>query len=129
MELLIPISPGELLDKLTILEIKLERMDSEAQLANVQREYDLLTEVWERSGSREASIAQLRADLRKVNEALWVIEDDIREEERHKRFGERFIELARSVYVQNDERAAVKKKINLALGSEIVEEKSYRDYR
>jgi len=129
MELLIPISPGELLDKLTILEIKLERMDSEAQLANVQREYDLLTEVWERTGSREASIAQLRADLRKVNEALWVIEDDIREEERHKRFGERFIELARSVYVQNDERAAVKKKINLALGSEIVEEKSYRDYR
>src|SRR5690625_7925223 len=104
-----PITADELPDKITILEIKLERMDNKVQLANVQREYDLLSEVWERSGSREPSIAQLRAELRKVNETLWVIEDDIREEERHKRFGERFIELARSVYVQNVELAAVTK--------------------
>lgn len=129
MELLIPVSPGELLDKLSILEIKLERIDDEAKLVNVRREHELLARVWADAGVDDDEIDALRSGLREVNEALWEIEDDIRDEERARRFGERFIELARSVYVRNDERAALKKQINERLGSEIVEEKSYRDYR
>ncbi len=129
MELLIPVSPGELLDKLSILEIKRERIDDEAKLVNVRREHELLARVWADAGVDDDEIDALRSGLREVNEALWVIEDDIRDEERARRFGERFIELARSVYVRNDERAALKKQINERLGSEIVEEKSYRDYR
>jgi len=128
-ELLIPVSPGELLDKLTILEIKLERIGDETKLANVRREHALLARVWRESGLEEQGVRQLRAGLRKVNEALWEIEDAIRDEEREGRFGDRFVELARSVYLRNDERAALKKRINEQLGSEIREEKSYRDYR
>lgn len=128
MELLIPVSPGELLDKLTILEIKLERIDDEAKLVNVRREHELLTRAWRESGLDDRDVARLRERLREINEALWRIEDAIREEEREKRFGDRFVELARSVYQQNDERAALKRQINESLGSEIVEEKSYRDY-
>jgi hypothetical protein len=129
MELLTPISPGELLDKLTILDIKSERILDPAKLANVRHERELLEQVWRDSGLETEAIRELRADLKRVNEALWVIEDDIRDEERQGRFGERFIELARAVYVTNDERAAIKKQINLALGSAIVEEKSYQEYR
>jgi len=129
MELLIPVSPGELLDKLTILEIKLERIDDEAKLANVRREHELLSGVWAKAAVDDEAIVSLRDQLRKVNEALWEIEDDIRDEERDRRFGDRFIELARSVYVRNDERAALKKQVNERLGSVIVEEKSYREYR
>lgn len=129
MELLIPVSPGELLDKLTILEIKLERIDDEAKLANVRREHELLMRVWRESGLGDDAVARLRDQLRAVNERLWEIEDAIREEERRKRFGDDFIDLARSVYQRNDERAALKRRINEILGSAIVEEKSYRDYR
>lgn len=129
MELLIPVSPGELLDKLTILEIKLERIDDEAKLANVRREHELLVRVWRESGLGDEAVARLRDQLRAVNERLWEIEDAIREEERRKRFGDDFIDLARSVYQRNDERAALKRRINEILGSAIVEEKSYRDYR
>lgn len=128
-QLLIPASPGELLDKLTILDIKLERITDPDKLANVRREHELLTAVWTDSGLETPQITELRADLLRVNTALWEIEDDIRDEERNRDFGERFIKLARSVYVENDKRAAIKKQINLALGSEIVEEKSYSDYR
>jgi len=128
MELMIPVSPGELLDKLTILEIKLDRIDDEAKRANVAREHDMLSEVWRSSGLGDQSVEDMRQDLRAVNEALWVIEDDIRDEERDRRFEERFIELARSVYRRNDERAAIKRRINDHLGSPIIEEKSYRDY-
>lgn len=128
MELMIPISPGELLDKLTILEIKMERIEDETKQANVRHEHELLSAVWLAAGSGDPEIDRLRAELKRVNEALWVIEDDIRDEERQRRFGERFIELARSVYVRNDERASLKKDINLRLGSAIVEEKSYQDY-
>lgn len=128
MELLIPVSPGELLDKLTILEIKLDRIDDKAKLANVRREHERLLRVWAESGLAGEEVESLRARLREVNEALWGIEDAIREEEREKRFGDRFVELARSVYRRNDERAALKKRINEMLGSEIVEEKSYRKY-
>jgi hypothetical protein len=128
MQLMIPVSPGELLDKLTILEIKLDRIDDAEKLANVRREHELLSRVWNEAGVDDGEVSTLREQLRRVNEALWDIEDVIRDEERQQRFGERFVELARSVYFRNDERAALKKRINRALGSEIVEEKSYSDY-
>lgn len=128
MELLIPVSPGELLDKLTILEIKLDRIDDEAKLANVRREHELLSRAWQESGLGGDEVARLREQLCEVNEALWKIEDAIRDEEAAKRFGARFVELARSVYQNNDERAALKKRINERLGSGIVEEKSYKKY-
>ncbi len=129
MQLMTPVSPGELLDKLTILEIKAERIDDAGKLANVGHERQLLEEVWRRSGLENEEAVRLRAELKAVNERLWDIEDSIRDEERAGRFGERFIELARAVYVTNDERAAIKKAINLELGSKIVEEKSYSKYR
>lgn len=129
MELMTPVSPGELLDKLTILDIKAERIIDADKLANVMHERELLEEVWRRSGLENAETVRLRFELKRVNEQLWEIEDAIRDEERARRFGERFVELARSVYVTNDERAAIKKAINRELGSKIVEEKSYSDYR
>jgi len=127
-QILIPISPGELLDKITILEIKSERIESAEKKANVNKELSMLNKVWSDSVSEDSAISNMRAELKSINEALWVIEDDIRDEERDKRFTERFIELARSVYVTNDQRADVKKRINLHLNSDIVEEKSYQDY-
>jgi len=129
MELLIPVSPGELLDKLSILEIKLDRVQDEAKLANVRREHELLSRVWRESGLDDAKVNALRDHLSEVNGALWEIEDAIRVEEREGRFGSRFVELARSVNLRNDERAELKKRINRLLGSEIIEEKSYSDYR
>ena len=128
-EILIPISPGELLDKITILQIKSERIADAAKVANVRTELDLLQKVWSESVEDDDEIRALSAELKSVNEALWEIEDDIRDEERNRRFGERFIELARAVYVTNDERANAKKKVNLHLNSSIVEEKSYQDYK
>ncbi|MDQ1362227.1 MAG: hypothetical protein QG652_87 [Pseudomonadota bacterium] len=127
-EILIPISPGELLDKITILRIKSQRMSDASKQANVQKELRLLDEVWLKAVAIDSTVTQLTNELTGINEALWDIEDDIREEERNKRFGERFIELARSVYITNDKRAEIKKKINLHLGSVIVEEKSYQNY-
>ena len=128
-EILIPISPGELLDKLTILQIKVERMTDPVKVANVKTELGMLSKVWSEAVEVDAEIAKLTAELKAVNETLWKIEDDIRDEERNKRFDERFIELARAVYVTNDERANAKKKVNLHLNSSIVEEKSYQDYK
>lgn len=128
-EIQVPISPGELLDKITILQIKSERIQDPAKLVNVNLELDMLTRVWEQSVESDDEIAALSARLKSINEALWEIEDDIRDEERNKRFGERFIELARAVYVTNDERADAKKQVNLHLNSNIVEEKSYQDYK
>lgn len=127
-DILIPISPGELLDKITILRIKAARIKDLDKLSNVQNELKMLEKVWSAAVEQDDTIRQLTDELTTINESLWDIEDDIREEERHKRFGERFIELARSVYVTNDQRADAKKKINLHLGSAIVEEKSYQDY-
>ncbi len=128
MDLLTPISPGELLDKLTILEIKSERISDPDKLANVRHERQLLERVWRESGLSSDAVMELKAQLRTINEALWDIEDDIRDCERDRDFGERFVELARSVYRTNDRRSEVKKAINLELGSAIVEEKSYADY-
>ncbi len=128
-EILIPISPGELLDKITILQIKSERIEDPAKVANVRTELDMLQQVWQEKVEDDDTIAALAAELKSINEALWEIEDDIRDEERNRRFGERFIELARAVYVTNDKRADAKKRVNLHLNSSIVEEKSYQDYR
>ncbi len=128
-EILIPISPGELLDKITILQIKSERIADPAKVANVRTELDMLNAVWHQAVDEDTEIEALTAELKSINEALWEIEDDIRDEERNRRFGERFIELARAVYVTNDERANAKKKVNLHLNSSIVEEKSYQDYK
>ncbi len=128
-EILIPISPGELLDKITILQIKAERIEDPAKVANVRTELDMLQQVWQEKVEDDDTIAALAAELKSINEALWEIEDDIRDEERNRRFGDRFIELARAVYVTNDRRADAKKRVNLHLNSSIVEEKSYQDYR
>jgi len=125
----IPISAGELLDKITILEIKAERIDDVAKNANVQNELQMLQAIWEEQVAEDDVIREQRGKLKQINEKLWDIEDDIRDEERNGRFGDRFVELARSVYFTNDERAQAKKTINLHLDSDIVEEKSYQDYR
>ena len=127
MNILVPISPGELLDKITILEIKLARMSDEAKLANVRLELDALAAV-EASLQTSATLPALRQALREVNEALWEIEDDIRDCERAGDFGPRFVELARAVYHTNDRRAVLKREVNVALGSALVEEKSYAAY-
>jgi Family of unknown function (DUF6165) len=128
-EIRVPISPGELIDKLTILEIKSERMSDPRKLANVRYELELLEVTWRSSDYGAADLSAERDELKRINERLWVIEDEIRDKERAHAFDPRFIELARAVYVTNDERAAIKRRINDRLGSAIVEEKSYRDYR
>ena len=104
-------------------------MTDPAKLANVRHELAQLEATWRASGAAVPEVAADEAALQRVNEALWVIEDDIRDKELAQAFDARFIELARAVYVTNDERAAIKKRINLQLGSKIVEEKSYRPYR
>jgi len=128
-EILIPVSFGELLDKIAILQIKSERMSDPAKLANVRKELSALEQTWMQHPAAGGDIVQLRARLKAVNERLWEIEDDIRIKEKAQEFDAGFVRLARSVYFENDERARVKKEINLALGSAYVEEKSYQDYR
>ena len=128
-EIRVPISPGELLDKITILRIKSQRMSDPVKVANVRQELRALEETWDASAYSKVDIdADVNALLR-VNERLWVIEDDIRDKERAQAFDAEFIRLARAVYFENDERAAIKRRINTRLGSAIVEEKSYRDYK
>ncbi|HEY1589047.1 MAG TPA: DUF6165 family protein [Rhodanobacter sp.] len=124
-----PVSYGELIDKITILEIKSRRITDEAKLANVRNELDLLNATWANHAASQTDIADERARLLAVNELLWDIEDKIRLKERAQAFDQEFIELARAVYFRNDERAAFKREINVKLGSQLVEEKSYRDYR
>ena len=128
-ELLVPISPGELIDKITILEIKSQRMTDAAKLHNVRTELTLLSETWKASPFSATDISAEWAGLRDVNAKLWDIEDRIRDKERDGLFDAEFIELARAVYVTNDERAAIKKQINTKLGSTLVEEKSYAAYK
>jgi hypothetical protein len=125
----VPVSFGELIDKMTILEIKSERITDADKLANVRRELELLNETWSQSPASNTDISDARARLKAVNEKLWDIEDDIRMKEGARAFDAEFIKLARAVYYTNDDRAAIKKEINLALGSELVEEKSYQDYQ
>jgi len=124
-----PVSYGELIDKITILEIKAQRIGDASKVANVRTELDLLNTTWAAHPASRGDIAAERAALRAVNEALWEIEDEIRLKEKAQAFDAQFIELARSVYFRNDERAAIKRAINSKLGSTLVEEKSYVDYR
>jgi hypothetical protein len=128
-EISVPVSPGELLDKITILRIKSSRMSDAQKLANVRIELKVLEETWGASPYARSDIAADVNALLQVNERLWVIEDDIRDKERAKEFDGEFIRLARAVYFENDERAAIKRRINLKLGSTIVEEKSYAEYK
>ncbi|MFA7486967.1 MAG: DUF6165 family protein [Lysobacteraceae bacterium] len=124
-EILVPVSFGELLDKIAILQIKSERMTDAAKLANVRHELAALERTWMAHPASGREVAQLRARLKAVNERLWEIEDDIRDADAGGVFDQGFIELARSVYLNNDERARIKRELNLALGSAFVEEKSY----
>jgi len=127
-EIKVPVSPGELIDKLTILEIKAANISDATKLANVNVELQLLQETWRASAFASANIDAEWQQLREINKKLWDIEDEIRDKERERNFDQEFIELARAVYFTNDERAAVKKQINTKLGSKIVEEKSYAKY-
>ena len=125
----VPVSPGELLDKITILRIKAQRMSDAQKLDNVRLELAALEQTWAASDYAQLDIEDDIDALLRVNERLWVIEDDIRDKERAQAFDARFIELARAVYFENDERAAIKRRINVKLGSRIVEEKSYARYK
>lgn len=125
-EILTPISVGELLDKITILEIKSSRITNQEKLFNINKELSLLIEVCKKNNINTNE--PLIHELKKHNEALWDIEDKIRDKERAKQFDEEFIGLARAVYFTNDKRADVKKQINLKTGSALIEEKSYNTY-
>jgi len=128
LEILIPASAGELIDKITILEIKVKNIRDPEKNRNVAKELEALVKCLRKNISDADQLTELRASLKSINEALWDIEDDIRLCEQRREFGDKFIKLARSVYRQNDKRAAVKKEINVLLGSSIIEEKSYADY-
>ena len=125
----VPIAPAELIDRITILEIKSERLDNPQALDNVRRELALLSATREQRLPTSTQLTGLTSALKTINETLWAIENDIRDCEREQDFGARFVELARSVYFSNDKRAALKKDINLLLNSELVEEKLYSDYK
>jgi hypothetical protein len=126
--ILVEIPAGELIDKITILEIKAERIADAAKLANIRAELATLAETRDRFMPPSSALSDLSAKLKAVNEKLWVVEDDIRDCERAKDFGAKFVELARAVYVTNDERANLKREINLLMGSRLIEEKSYAPY-
>ena len=126
--ILVEISPGEMIDKITILLIKSERIKDEVQLANVRHELGVLSEKMDKDIPRSPDLDVLVSELKSVNEALWGIEDDIRDCERAEEYSQLFIDLARSVYITNDKRADLKRDINLLLGSRIMEEKSYKPY-
>ncbi len=128
-DILVPLSPGELLDKITILRIKVVRIQDAGKLANVKLELSLLEQTWKDAGGAAHEVAPDERALQSVNERLWDIEDRIRDKEARQTFDRDFIELARAVYVCNDERAAIKRRINVQLGSRLVEEKSYKQYR
>ncbi len=128
VEVSVEVSPGELIDKITILEIKLERIEDEDKLKNVKLEWETLTRARDQAIEATPELEKLTAGLKESNERLWEIEDDIRNCERDKDFGDRFVELARGVYVNNDQRSRLKRKINELLGSRLIEEKSYTAY-
>lgn len=128
MTINVPTSDGELLDKITILELKMEYIQDEGKLSNVEKEYFTLNSLMN-SLHLSTEIQNLRKQLKDINRTLWNIEDKIRVKEKNKQFDEEFIELARSVYITNDERARVKREINVALESDLIEEKQYDDYK
>jgi len=124
-DILVPISPGELVDKLTILRIKSEHITDEAKLANVRHEFEALQKIADEKLPQSENLSKLWNQLYQINGDLWAIEDDVRACESRSDFGPAFIALARAVYVTNDERAVIKRRINLLLGSQMIEEKSY----
>ncbi len=125
----VEISLGEIIDKITILEIKSERISNSGKLVNIGKELDNLRKEWAVSEYSDIDITNEYDALKRINESLWEIEDKIRDKEAAECFDQEFTQLARSVYTTNDERAAIKKEINLKLGSELIEEKSYSDYQ
>jgi hypothetical protein len=125
MEILVPVAPGELVDKITILRLKSERISDPAKLAHVRHELAVLIDVAARAVPARPEVVELEAELQAINAGLWDIEDAIRAADARGDFGPAFVALAQAVYRTNDRRAEVKKRINLALGSAIVEEKSY----
>ncbi|MGP0061279.1 MAG: DUF6165 family protein [Beijerinckiaceae bacterium] len=128
MGIRVEIAPGELIDKITILEIKFENIHDEHKLVNIRREYEMLRDVLQKEVVQSEELSRLTAALKEVNAELWRIEDDIRAQERAKTFGAEFVALARSVYRTNDRRAALKREINELLRSVLIEEKSYTTY-
>ncbi len=128
MTLLTPVSPGEVIDKITILQIKYEKINNKNKLKNIKNELNLLLPLINKKKYETLEIQNLMKNLKKVNHSLWNIEDNIREKEKFKEFDDEFIELARSVYKTNDKRAEIKKEINVYTGSNLLEEKSYEDY-
>ena len=127
--LMIPVSLGELIDKITILEIKLSNIEDAQKLKNVQTEYDLLTQLSDyQNVKNDRDVVECKQNLYNVNLKLWKIEDALRDREKEQKFDADFIYLARSVYITNDERSKIKKSINIKYGSSIIEEKSYKDY-
>ena len=125
---LIPVSWGELFDKITILEIKVENLKEKNALKNVKTEHDQLNTIYNNNFLKDEIARCLFNNLKEINQKLWDIEDKIRDKERSKKFDKEFIELARNVYFTNDERSRIKRNINETFGSEIIEEKSYSDY-
>ena len=128
MTIKVELAYGELLDKITILQIKSERITDAEKVANVNKELNLLNDLWAADAKSSADISGEFKALKEINEKIWDIEDGIRDKERDKEFDDKFIELARSVYFSNDKRAEIKRAINMKLGSELIEEKSYSDY-
>ncbi|MCW8986627.1 MAG: DUF6165 family protein [Gammaproteobacteria bacterium] len=128
MTIKVELAYGELLDKITILQIKSERIADENKLSNVNKELSLLNDLWALDKKSSVDISEEFSALKVINEKIWDIEDGIRDKERVKEFDQEFVELARSVYFSNDKRAEIKRTINLKLGSDLIEEKSYADY-
>jgi len=128
-EIRVPVSPGELLDKITILRIKSSRMRDANKLANVRTELEALEQLWNASPYAAVDVTSDVGALLADNERLWTIEDDIRDKERAQTFDADFVRLARAVYIENDERAAIKRRLNVRLGSSLIEEKSYAEYK
>ena len=124
----IKVSPGELIDKITILKLKNKFIHNENQLKNINMELDILLPILNKNNLNTDEFEQLSDELYIINNKLWEIEDNIRDKERLSDFGEEFVKLARDVYFTNDKRSEIKKKINILAGSEIIEEKSYSDY-
>ena len=127
--ILTPVSPGEILDKITILEIKAVQITDKEKHINVKHELSILQSTWDQYVTATSQLSELKKQLKMVNQDLWNIEDNIRIKESKKQFDQEFIQIARSVYVENDKRAYLKKQINLLLGSELIEEKSYENYQ
>ena len=124
----IKVSPGELIDKITILKLKNKFIQNENQLKNVNMELDILLPILKKNNLNTNKFEKLSDELYNINNKLWEIEDNIRDKERLSDFGEEFVKLARDVYFTNDKRSEIKKKINILAGSKIIEEKSYSDY-